>query len=123
VLELACKPTIPLLSRLFPAPPLVEGCNTGTAVLGVTGDVGGLANGAELMECEPRLCEAESVRFTASLLDLRFVNVISTENCSPAKYEDCEGTTETRMGNSGSNLLDCIPRMFYFEELLQRGGV
>lgn len=55
--------------------------------LGIPGDVGGLASGAELMEWEPRLC----VLLLLLLLALGdsgvrvFVNVIVTVNGSPAK--------------------------------------
>lgn len=49
---------------------------------GTPGDVGGLARGAELIECTPRLCEL--LVFGDSGVRM-FVNVIVTENCSPAK--------------------------------------
>lgn len=53
---------------------------------GVPGDVGGLANGAELMECAARLCVCdEAVRGGGASGDLVFVNVIRTANGSPAK--------------------------------------
>jgi len=78
----------------------------GTAALrGVPGEVGGLARGAELMECEPRLCEyglglAETVSG-----DRVFVKVILTENGSPAKKDDWEGVTTIRMGESESPMV------------------
>jgi hypothetical protein len=90
---------------------------SGTARLrGVPGEVGGLARGAELMECEPRLCEyglglAETVSG-----DRVFVKVILTENGSPAKKADWEGVTAIRMAESASPIVRpgipvCFPRI------------
>ena len=48
-------PMKPFLTILVP-PLFTRVGAAGTAVRGVPGDVGGLARGAELMECAPRLC-------------------------------------------------------------------
>jgi hypothetical protein len=72
------------------------------ALRGVPGEVGGRASGAELMECAPRLCVG-AVTLEGPASDVRvFVNVIVTEKGSPAKYDDCEGVTTTRTGESTS---------------------
>jgi hypothetical protein len=61
----------------------------GTAALrGGPGEVGGLASGAELMECEPRLCDNELGLTETASGDRVFVKVIFTENGSPAKKDD-----------------------------------
>lgn len=52
--------------------------------LGMPGDVGGLARGAELMEWAPRLCVLFLVLGDDSGVRV-FVNVIVTVNGSPAK--------------------------------------
>lgn len=58
----------------------------GIMARGVPGDVGGLANGAELMECAARLCVCdEAVRGGGASGARVFVNVIRTVNGSPAK--------------------------------------
>lgn len=56
-------------------------------VLGVPGDVGGRARGAELIECAFRLCawEWEMARDGPGSGERVFVNVIVTEKGSPAK--------------------------------------
>lgn len=75
-------------------------------VLGVPGDVGGLAIGAELIEWAPRLCVCDSDLWEAATAALSgdrvFVKVIVTVKGSPAKYEDCDGATVTRTAVSGS---------------------
>lgn len=109
----ASSPLCDLLGRL------------GTAVRGVPGDVGGRARGAELIEWAPRLCEcvlgcegpASGVRV--------FVNVIVTENGSPAKYDDCEGVTTTRTAESISPDvrpgMSVMPGVGYVAIRVQRG--
>ena len=54
-------------------------------VLGVPGDVGGLARGAELIEWAARLCVCDTVRGGTESGVRVFVKVIVTENGSPAK--------------------------------------
>jgi hypothetical protein len=78
----------------------------GTARLrGVPGEVGGLARGAELMECEPRLCEYGLGLAEIVSGDRVFVKVILTENGSPAKKADWEGVTTIRSGESASPMV------------------
>jgi len=55
------------------------------ALRGVPGDVGGRARGAELMECTPRLRLYELVLDGPASGERVLVNVIATENGSPAK--------------------------------------
>ena len=81
----------PFLSYFFlPSllPSRTGGTIGGTAVLGVTGDVGGRASGAELIECTARLWVCESVRFAEGVGLRVFVNVTDIENGSPAKKAD-----------------------------------
>jgi hypothetical protein len=52
---------------------------------GGPGEVGGLASGAELMECDPRLCEFEFGLLETASGERVFVNVTLTEKGSPAK--------------------------------------
>ena len=63
------------------------GRKTGTAVRGVPGDVGGRARGTELMEWAPRRCvwEEDRGRGVGASGVRVLVNVIVTENGSPAK--------------------------------------
>lgn len=70
--------------------------------LGVPGEVGGRESGAELMECAPRLWPyTDGFEGPASAFRV-FVNVIVTENGSPAKYADWDGVIATRMPASAS---------------------
>ena len=57
---------------------------TGTAVLGVPGDVGGLASGAELIEWAARVCVKDRGE-EDELGERVLMNVMVTENGSPAK--------------------------------------
>ena len=97
LLPLPPSPTSPLRScLLLPRSCVRVDVETGTDVLGVTGDVGGFANGARLIEWAARLCACAPALFAD--FDVRvFVKVTVTEKVSPAKNADCDGATETRM--------------------------
>ena len=70
----------------------------------VPGDVGGLARGAELMECAPRLCVVRTAVVGGAGARCRvLVKVMRTEKGSPAKKDDWVGVMETRMGVSVSS--------------------
>jgi hypothetical protein len=70
----------------------------------VPGDVGGLANGAELIECAPRLCVVRIAAVGGGGARCRvLVKVMRTEKGSPAKKDDWVGVIETRMGVSASS--------------------
>jgi hypothetical protein len=56
--------------------------------------VGGLASGAEEMECAPRLWARAGLGSGAATL----VKVTEAEKGSPAKNEDCDGLMTTRTG-------------------------
>lgn len=75
------KPLLEILvSPLWPRVGVV-----GIAVRGVPGDVGGLASGAELIECAPRLCVCDCKRIGNDSALRVFVKVMDTEKGSPAK--------------------------------------
>lgn len=94
LMELNFSPISPLRSNLFVSRPAtreeVEGA--GTAVRGVTGDVGGRARGTELIECAARLCACvlvDAVLLDDALTAVRvFVKVTVTTKGSPAKNAD-----------------------------------
>lgn len=75
-----------------------DGAYTGVGARGVRGEVGGLASGAELIECAARLCVDMEGRGAFVVAGCRvFVKVTVTEKGSPAKYEDWAGVTTTRI--------------------------
>ena len=93
----------------FPISPFLRGTSIWASVFnrdgvfalrGVPGDVGGRASGAELIEWAPRLCVCGLGLDGPASGECVLVNVIVTENGSPAKYDDCEGVTTTRIGES-----------------------
>lgn len=105
----SCRVRAPVSSSRLPMKPFLlavrdggrdkgDGVYAGVTALGVRGDVGGLARGAELMECAARLCAFTEGRGAAAVVGGRvFVNVTVTANGSPAKYDDCAGVTTTRI--------------------------